>query len=383
MTWRAARSRAATLVLVAVVATACTGAPPPPGGDDGQPPRPAATSTATPSGTATPGPAGRDPGVVRIAVAGDVHFEGALSARLADPATALAPVAPWFTEADLAIVNLETSVGTGGSPEPGKRFTFSAPPSALRALATAGIDVVTMANNHALDFGRDRLTTTLRAARRARRAEPPLDVIGVGRHVDEAFRPSTRDVRGTVVTTRAASVSDQDPTADRTGDWAATEQRSGVAMALDPARLLAAVRRARTQADVVLVYLHWGVQGDRCPSDDQRHLARRVVGAGADVVVGSHAHRLQGDGLLGEGYVAYGLGNFAWYTSTGDAGRTGVLTLAVRPGAGSDGRARVVRARWRPARIGSDGLPHEVSGDAAAAFARTRDDLRRCAGLSR
>ncbi len=268
-------------------------------------------------------------------------------------------------------------MGTGGSPEPGKRFTFSAGPEAFAALAAAGIDVAAMANNHALDFGRARLPSTLRAARRIAEADPPLAVVGIGADADEAFLPAVTDVDGTVVATLAASVADQDPTADPTGAWAAGRDRSGIADALDPRRLLRAVRQAAAEADVVVTYLHWGVQGERCPSDDQRTLAARLVAAGADVVVGSHAHELQGDGRLGRGYVAYGLGNFAWYSP----GPTGVLTLTVRPAREPAGRATVTASRWWPAAIGADGLASRVAGSAAAAFRDDRDALRACAGL--
>jgi poly-gamma-glutamate synthesis protein (capsule biosynthesis protein) len=235
-----------------------------------------------------------------------------------------------------------------------------------------------MANNHALDFGRARLPSTLRAARSSADADPPLAVIGIGRDAREAFRPHLADVRGTLVATLAASVADQDPTADRTGQWAAAEDRSGVATALDPTRLLTSVRRADGRADVVVVYLHWGVQGQRCPSADQKSLAARLVQAGADVVVGAHAHRLQGDGRLGPAYVAYGLGNFAWYAP----GPTGVLTLTVRPPSGPSGRASVVRSRWWPAAIGVDGVARPVRGAAAADFRGERESLRACAGLA-
>ena len=316
---------------------------------------------------------------VRIAVAGDVHFEGALAERLDDPDTGLAPAAAVLAAADLAIVNLETSVGTGGRPEPGKRFTFSAGPAAFAALAAAGIDIASMANNHALDFGRGRLPSTLRAARSAADADPPLSVVGIGRNAEEAFRPALTDVRGTVVATLAASLADQDPTADPTGRWAAGERRSGVADAIEPARLLAGVRRADREADVVVTYLHWGVQGERCPSGDQRSLAARLVEAGADVVVGTHAHRLQGDGRLGRGYVAYGLGNFAWYSP----GPSGILTLTVQPPPRPSDQATVVDADWWPAAIGADGLAAPVGARAAADFRADRKALRACAGLAR
>jgi poly-gamma-glutamate synthesis protein (capsule biosynthesis protein) len=316
---------------------------------------------------------------VRIAVAGDVHFEGVLADRLRAPATALAPAAGALAAADVAILNLETSIGTGGRPDPGKRFTFSAGPEALVALAAAGVDVAVMANNHALDYGLARLPSTLRAAEEAAEGSSPLAVVGIGRDAGEAFRPALTEVGGTVVATLAASVADQDPTADPTGDWAATASRPGIADALDPSRLLAGVRHADADADVVVVYLHWGIQGDSCPSPDQRRLAVRIVDAGADLVVGSHAHALQGDGRLGRGYVAYGLGNFAWYSP----GRTGVLTLTVRPPVERTGGARVVRSAWEPAQIGADGLPAPVSRAEAADFRAERRALRSCAGLTR
>lgn len=371
------RRLAGALVLAAVVGGGCTApGPEAPGrGAPEVPGQPGSAPTSTPTSTPTvppgdPGPPRRVP--VRLALAGDVHFEGALSERLAEPATALGPAARVLGAADLAILNLETSVGTGGRPEPGKRFTFSAPPAALEALAAARVDVAVMANNHALDLGRGRVRQALRAARAA-----GVDVAGIGRDARSAQRAVVTDVRGTRVATVAASVADQDPTADPTAHWAAGPGRPGIAVALDPARLLREVRRARSAADVVVVYLHWGVQGERCPSPDQRGLARRLVAAGADVVVGAHAHVLQGDGRLGGGYVGYGLGNFAWYSP----GPTGVLTLTVRPGRGPEARASVTGSAWWPARIGVDGVARGVAGAAAAASRDERRSLRACAGL--
>ncbi|MCY4726160.1 CapA family protein [Nocardioides sp. STR2] len=363
-------------VLALVAGGAVAGCTPSAGPASDGPPRDALTATAATPLPTTPGHTAREPrpAPVSIALAGDVHFEGPLASRLRRPATALAPATPALAAADVAIVNLETSVGSGGRPEPGKRYTFSAPATALDALASAGIDVASMANNHALDFGRERLPSTLRAAAGAR---PALAVVGIGADRDEAFTPAVTDVDGTRVAVIAASVADQDPTADPTGGWAAGPDRPGIADAIDPRRLLREVRRADESADVVVAYLHWGVQGERCPSAEQRSLARRLVGAGADVVVGSHAHELQGDGRLGPGYVAYGLGNFAWYSP----GPTGVLTLTVQPPRAPAGRARVTASRWWPATIGADGLAAPDSGVAAAASRERRRALRGCAGL--
>jgi poly-gamma-glutamate synthesis protein (capsule biosynthesis protein) len=370
---------------LALLLAACTSpgaAPDPP---DAGSTTPAESATSSPGPSATPPTRTPDePRRLTIALAGDVHFEGVLRQRLQDPAAALAPVDDALSAADLTIVNLETSVGTGGVPEPGKRFTFSAGPGALTALAAAGVDVASMANNHALDFGRGRLPSTFRAIRAAAAAEDPLAVVGIGRDAEEAFAPVVSDVRGTRIATLAASLADQDPTADRTGHWAATEDRPGIADALDPARLLTGVRRARRSADLVVVYLHWGVQGARCPSADQRRLAARLVAAGADVVAGSHAHQLQGDGRLGGGYVAYGLGNHVWYSpADAAASRTGVLYLTVRPRTAGARPPRVVRAAWAPQRIGADGLPATTTPADATDFRADREALRACAGLAR
>ncbi len=384
MTTRRGRTAAATGIAVLVLAVACTSETP-----SGTPPAdssaPSTESAATPTPEADPTRTHRPktaPKPVTIAVAGDVHFEGVLRERLADPATALSPATTKLAAADVAIVNLETSVGTGGRPEPGKRYTFQAPPSAFTALAKAGIDVATMANNHALDFGRAPLPGTFTAIKSAMGADPSLAVVGLGRDADDAFEPARVEVAGTVVATIGATVAGADPTADPTGQWAATATSPGTADALDPTRLLRAVKDADRSADVVVVYMHWGVQGERCPNDAQRTLAEDLVQTGADIVVGSHTHQLQGDGRGGDGYVAYGLGNYAWYTQGSEASSlTGVLTLDVRPAASRDARATVTDAQWEPARIGADGLPTPLAGSAAAAFDPELAALRGCAGV--
>lgn len=299
-----------------------------------------------------------EPEPITVAFAGDVHFEGSLRARLDDPPSALRPIAAELSAADLTIVNLETAIGSGGRPEP-KRFVFQAPPIAFEALAAAGVDVVTMANNHAGDYGRDGIRQALEAAEGARTASPPLAVVGIGRDVDEAFAPAVIDVGGTTVAVLGASAADDDPTADPTGHLAATESQPGTADAVDPTLLVRAIERAGTEADVVVVYLHWGIQGRSCPSDDQTLLARAAAEAGADVVVGSHAHRLQGAGMLEDTFVAYGLGNFAWYTQASTASTvTGILTVTVDGGI-------VIGHEWTPAVIGQDGVPQPVDGSEA------------------
>lgn len=364
----------AVLVVLAVVA-ACDRSGT--AGTESTPDRSSTEDTAVSQPPSSPHPAPTpvaEQGPVTIAFAGDVHFESQLRVLLDDPATALSPIAAQLSAADLTVLNLETSIGTRGAPEP-KRFTFQAPPRALEALARAGVDVVTMANNHGMDYGAGGLADTLDAAASAATAEPPFSVVGIGADADAAFAPAVKEVRGTRIAVLGASSAD-DPTADPTAQWAATDDRAGIAVASDPGRLVQAVEQAQGGADVVVVYLHWGVQGERCPSESQAATARAVAAAGADIVVGTHAHVVQGAGLMGETYIAYGLGNFVWYhPGSGAASTTGVLTVTVDGG-------RVVEEAWSPARIAADGLPRFAVGAEADrlvdAFAARRD----CTGLA-
>ncbi len=150
------------------------------------------------SGTSTVAPTGsRQP--VTIAFAGDVHFAGQLASRLTDPGTAMGPLTARLAEADLSMVNLETAVTTRGAPQ-SKQFVFRAPPVVFRALADAGIDVATMANNHGMDYGPVSVPDALDAAAAAR-----FPVIGIGADADQAYAPWIVTVKGQRIAFLAAT----------------------------------------------------------------------------------------------------------------------------------------------------------------------------------
>jgi poly-gamma-glutamate synthesis protein (capsule biosynthesis protein) len=362
-----------SLTLAALLLAACGGA----GDDPGQATQAiqatrAATSTATtarPTTTSdqragdTREPTGEP---VTLAFGGDVHFEGAIASRLAaDPATTFGPIAGVLRRADLAVVNLETAVTERGTPAP-KDFTFRAPPSALTALKEAGVDVATMANNHGEDFGPVGLRDSLAAAKAA-----DFPVVGIGRDAEEAYRAHLVTVKGQrIAVIGATQVLDSNLAAA----WTAGADKPGLASAYQEARLLAAVRAARESADTVVVDLHWGRELASCPIDRQRALAPKLVAAGADVVVGSHAHVLLGGGYLRGAYVHYGLGNFVFYSGGGPTAQSGVLLLTLR------GRA-VTASRWVPAVI-SGGTPIPLQGAATTRAITSWQSLRRCTGLS-
>ncbi len=312
-------------------------------------------------------------GVVTLAFAGDMHFQLHLAALLDHQPGALGPITRTLEQADLTMVNLESAITDRGTPEakeleqPGLRYYFRASPAALDLLAAAGVDVVSMANNHGADYGPVGLRDSLRAIRTS-----PIPVLGIGRNRAAAFEPYQVSVRGTDVAFLAADSSTREGSSSV---WAAGAQSPGIAAARAPSprALLDAVREASQRNDVVVVYLHWGAEGQACPTPRQRITARAVAAAGADVIVGSHAHVLLGSGWMGDTYVNYGLGNFLWYHNLQP--ESGVLQLEVRDGA-------VVGDSWVPARIQTFGRPGRLTGDARTAAVGHWRRLRVCAGLA-
>jgi poly-gamma-glutamate synthesis protein (capsule biosynthesis protein) len=287
---------------------------------------------------------------VRIAAAGDVHGERQIADQLRRGENPLAEVAPALSAADVAAVNLETPVGGAGTPQP-KEFVFLAPPELLGALRDAGVDVVNLANNHALDHGAGTLLETIDRARGA-----GLAVVGAGGNAAEAFRPAYLDVRGQRV--GFVGLSRVVPPG-----WAATATRAGVASSYDERASLVAVREAAAHADVVVVLIHWGIELDRCPGADAVRFAGALHAAGATIVAGHHPHVLQGVDARADGDTAYSLGNFVWYHDSPPSDTTGILDVTVEPGAG-------VETTFRPARIGADGRPRLLEGAAADAVRR-------------
>ena len=131
---------------------------------------------------------------------------------------------------------------------------------------------------------------------------------------------------------------------------------------------------ARAGADTVVVFLHWGIERVQCPSEAQRTLARQLVDAGADVVVGSHAHQLLGGGRLGDAVVHYGLGNFAFSSRVATDTVTGVFVVTVTG-------QRVDAYDWVPARM-VDRQPVPMASPEAETARADWDGLRACTDLA-
>ena len=314
---------------------------------------------------------------ITFAFGGDVNFPSGsvLGARLSDdPGGALGTGVPaLLSGADVTMVNFESAMTDGTCPDPQpKSYDFYAPATALTAFRSAGVDLVTEANNHGEDCGQAGLQMALQARDRA-----GFTVLGIGQNSAQAFTPFQTVIDGQHIGIIAAT---QVIDSDLQQSWTATTTQPGLASAYDVSDLVAAVEAARKIDDTVVVFLHWGVELDACPDPLQEPLANVLVRAGADIVVGSHAHVLLGGGYLGSAYVDYGLGNFAFYNTPAPTDQSGSLFLT------ATGR-HIDSVSWRPALIENE-LPVPLSGDAATqalqgwTAARTCTDLSAGAGTS-
>jgi Bacterial capsule synthesis protein PGA_cap len=343
-----------------------------PGSSAGASPSKSVPAPATPE--AAPVPVS-DARVLTMAFGGDVHFEEYLRPVARSP-QGLAELRSTLGAADLSMVNLETAITERGR-EIGKEFHFRAPASALDTLAKAGVDAVTMANNHGADFGAVGLRDTL-AAKKA----SPIPIVGIGSDEDDAFAPATLEAKGVRVAVFGASQVYEMTLLN----WSADADSPGIASSAPVTRLRSAVAKAAKSHDVVVVYMHWGLDYQKCPDGQSASTAAALEEAGADIIVGGHSHRVNGAGWLDRAYVGYGLGNFVWWRSREPDSRTGVLTLDIDVAAATapkQPKSSVVRAEnWTPMLIGADGIPRVPSGPDAKRLHALWEQSRSCTGLA-
>jgi poly-gamma-glutamate capsule biosynthesis protein CapA/YwtB (metallophosphatase superfamily) len=217
-------------------------------------------------------------------------------------------VAPVLSDADITVANLEgtfTDRGTAAD----KKYVFRTPPRDAAGLALAGIDVVSLANNHALDYGPEGLRDTIATLDAAGIAH-----CGAGKDDAVARRPAFLEARGLRVAFLSYTATP--------GAVAAASDVAGVAWG-DADTIREDVRRAAEQADVVVVLLHAGNEYADEPSDTLRLLAQAAVEAGATLVLGHHPHVLQRWESRGPSFVAYSLGNFVFDLDEDDLAQLG------------------------------------------------------------
>lgn len=244
---------------------------------------------------------------IRIAAVGDINYDRSpayIIQTTGDLAYPLSRVAPVFEAADYTIGNLETALGDVGEPA-AKRYPFRSPPETAESLAIGGVDLVSLANNHAQDYGPEALLQGIDLLHAA-----GVATVGGGANEAAAYAPHIADIEGLRVAFLGyVHVPVEAITHFDTQSWTATAGAPGLAWA-DPARVSADVAAVRPEVDLVVVILHSGYEYIEEPSEPQVAAARAAVDAGADLVVGHHAHILQGIHRYNDSVIAYGLGNF-------------------------------------------------------------------------
>lgn len=206
--------------------------------------------------------------------------------------------------ADLCMINQEFPFGVGGTQAPDKQYTFKVDPKYTSVFLDMGVDIVSLANNHTLDFGQDVLSQTFVAL-----DEAGIAYVGAGETIERAKAWETYDIKGTKVAVLSAS------RVIPVVDWNIYNAQPGVFCTYDPNPLIEQIALAEEEHDLTVVYVHWGVEREPYPEEYQRTMAQQYIDAGADLVIGSHPHVIQGVEYYKDVPIVYSLGNYIFNNS--------------------------------------------------------------------
>lgn len=205
-------------------------------------------------------------------------------------------------DADLCCINNEFTFSNRGEPMDGKTYTFRSAPANVSVLQDLGVDVVTLANNHIYDYGTDAFLDTLTTL-----SDANIDYVGAGKNLAEAMTPRYYELNGLTVAVVNATRAEKNIMTPE-----AEETTPGVLRCYDTALFEQVIREADARADVVVCCVHWGTEYSYSLEWVQRDTAKTYIDAGADIIVGTHAHCLQGIEFYNDVPVFYNLGNY-WF----------------------------------------------------------------------
>ena len=288
----------------------------------------------TPTPTAPPAP-------VMLAITGDVMFGRTVNSHMLETAPndpfPFTYTADFLRGFDLTIGNLECVISKLGTPVP-KSYNFRGDARAYDRLLNAGFDLVSVANNHSGDYGKDAFMdefTTLPTR--------GLTPIGGGKNQQQAHTPIFKTVRNT--TFAFLAYDEIDPFS-----FAATDTTPGNAW-LSADALRQDIALARTQADFVIPFVHWGIEYVTSVDAEQRQLAQVAIDAGADLVVGAHPHVIEPYEFYKDRLIVYSLGNLVFDNMLEEVVRRGnILTLTIQ-------KNKLLDWKLVPTRIGDWGEP--------------------------
>lgn len=269
---------------------------------------PVPTITPTPLPTATPTP---EPLDITICFSGDISLaddavtiaqwekEGKVLSQCISP-----ELLKIMNDADIMCINNEFTFTTRGEPMKNKKYRFRANPERVALLQEMGVDLALLANNHVYDYGEISLLDTLDTLTNA-----GIGYFGAGRNLSEVLKPYYVEIDGITIAFVAASRAEKYKATPQ-----ATEDSGGILRCYDTELFLELIKEADANADIVLACVHWGTEYSTVLEDVQLTTGKEYLDAGADAIIGSHSHCLQGMEFYNGKPIVYSLGNF-WFNS--------------------------------------------------------------------
>jgi poly-gamma-glutamate capsule biosynthesis protein CapA/YwtB (metallophosphatase superfamily) len=292
---------------------------------------PTGAPQATPSPTAQPSPSKPEPtstetAPVELAFVGDLMLGRSLAQKITEGKgnQIFESVREILQSGDLTVGNLECAIGEGGK-KALKGYAFLAPPASASELKNAGFDLLSLANNHSLDYGTDVFRQTEQLL-----TDNGIQIIGAGDNASRARAPAVYEIRGL----RVAFLAYADVPVERGGfnarSWAAGASTPGISWA-DDSGIVSDLQALKPRADFIVVLFHFGIEGSDLPSPRQVELSHLAIDNGAKLVVGSHPHLLQKEETYKSGVIYYSLGNFVFDGFSGSYNHGAILRVTISP----------------------------------------------------
>ncbi len=212
-----------------------------------------------------------------------------------------------LSDADYYMLNEEFPFSNRGIAASDKQYTFCVDPRYVSIFQELGADIVTLANNHTLDYGNEALLDTISTL-----DSSGIMHVGAGKNLEDAKKPVIASIENKSVGFLGAS------RVLPLSSWSAGRDNTGIFSTYDSAILESEISDLKSNCDFVIVYVHWGIERNEYPEDYQRELAEKYIDAGADMVIGSHPHVLQGFAFYKGKPIIYSLGNFLFSNSAAD-----------------------------------------------------------------
>lgn len=214
-----------------------------------------------------------------------------------------------MNNADIMVANNEFTLSNRGT-RLNKAYTFKGDPKRASIYKEMGVDLVSLANNHIYDYGHDAFIDTLNTLK-----SQDIAFVGAGNNIEEAKKPYYYIINGYKIAFLNATRAEKNIITPE-----ATENKEGVFRCYDPSLFIEEIQKAKQESDYVVALIHWGKEQSHTLEQVQIDTGKKYIDAGADVLVGSHAHVLQGMEIYNGKLIAYNLGDFLfndWTTETG------------------------------------------------------------------